>query len=713
VTGFYHLVLGQGDMDSIQVRDVFQRSCRVGTFSQTYNKRAGTFIPGNFIVDRAGYTTPECPTYCGTGGTYTDLSTMEYECTYPNGVDQWNRQVHCFIRGGMYVTRLLDNVYGPSNNVADLLLFLLRKSSRVPEEQIDTVGLLAAATFTNVNGFWFNGVVYESSNLRDWMNNTLKHFLLRQTRVGGKESLKPLLPVNNDGTIKTTPVTYVTAFTEDHIIPDTFQISYTPLADRKPVCITVLWRQQDDLGIAVMRTTEIRYPGTAIDGPFEQHDLSSFCASENHAVKIGTYILSRRNHIKHRLQITVKPSDFNSSLAPGDIVRVRLARVASTGNSSVHDSLYEVDQIGKTLTGEVTLALTHFPVDDTLCSVVAKEVAAAVGAGLVLDSGLSAVTCDINDPGDTSVPADTSLDPEDWSLPDPADFGYNVPEIPEFGGDGAGGSAGAGAGGGVGSLDDIAGAIGYGGQSAGRKEDEDQFGGGDNDGLGGRQVGGDIYADPPSGIAEPGETLTSPPICQGATVTWYEASSTAPGGKQILGQGPTYVPTANDLNKDVFTQTTCPGGGDPITSGSVTITDGFIPTPTTVTVNVTTETYVYSGEKRYCSNDTLANAADIQSNTSSFSVTNVVSYKPLPTARVQTFVCTGPSQTVVKDYGVELKLADGSTVLVGARASEGDVFISPAVYGRNTTYYQVYLTFGAGIFLYQSPPVPDPPNPYP
>ena len=50
VTGSYHLVLSEGQIDSIQVRDVFQRSCRVGSYSQTYDRRAGTFIPGNFIV---------------------------------------------------------------------------------------------------------------------------------------------------------------------------------------------------------------------------------------------------------------------------------------------------------------------------------------------------------------------------------------------------------------------------------------------------------------------------------------------------------------------------------------------------------------------------------------------------------------------------------------------------------------------------------------
>jgi hypothetical protein len=453
VTGFYHLVLGEGPMDSLQVRDVFQRSCRVGSFSQTYNKRAGTFIPGNFIVARAGYTTPECPSYCGTGGTYTGLSTLAFQATYPNGITQWNRQVHCFVRGGLYVTRLLDSVTGPSNNVADLLRYLLRSSSRVPDAQIDAAGsFLAAATFTNVNGFWFNGSINASTNLRDWIGRNLQYFLLRLARVGGKEALTPLLPTNNDGTIKTTAVSWEFTFTEQHIIPDTFEIDYTSLADRKPFAAMMLWRQQDDLGIPLIRTAEVRYPGTAIDGPFEQHDLSAFCASENHAVKVGTYIISRRNHITHRLRIGVKPDAFNPTLAAGDLVRVRLDRTPSTGAASVHDYLYEVDRIGKSISGEVRLELTHFPVDADLASVVAKEVDAAVGAGFVLPTGLSGITCDVNSSSDTTVPADTSLDPGDWDLPDDGSFDNDVTEVPpvDFPGVSGGVSGGGGGGGGGG-----------------------------------------------------------------------------------------------------------------------------------------------------------------------------------------------------------------------------------------------------------------------
>ena len=405
ITASYHLILSEGQIDSIQVRDVFQRSCRVGTFTQTYDRRAGTFVAGNFIDNTPNL---EAPIYCGTSGTYDGLSTMAFSVTIPAGFDQWNRQVHCFIRGGIYITRLLDSVTGPSNNVADLLLYLLRKSSRVPEVMIDTAtSFLAAATFTNANGFWFNGVVINSTNLRDWGSGILKYFLLRQSRIGGKEALKPLVPTNANGTIKTTAVSWAFTFTERHIIPDSFEITYTPLADRKPFCAVMLWRQQDDLGIPVMRNTEVRYTGTAVDGPYEQHDLSKFCSTENHAVKVGAYILSKRKHVTHRLQLGVKPDAFNPTLGAGDLVRVRLERIASTGASSVHDYLYEVDRIGKSIGGKVQLDLTYFPVDANLASVVALEVSAATGSGLLLPTGLSGITCDVNSSADTSVPAET------------------------------------------------------------------------------------------------------------------------------------------------------------------------------------------------------------------------------------------------------------------------------------------------------------------
>ncbi len=548
VTGFYHLVLSEGQIDSIQVRDVFQRSCRVGTFTQTYNKRAGTFVAGNFIVARGGsYTTPECPSYCGTGGPYTGMSTMAFQCTYPDGVDQWNRQVHCFVRGGMYVPRLLDGITGPSNNVADLLLYLLRNSSRVPEAQIDTTSLLAAATFTNVNGFWFNGVLDEATNLRDWMGENLQYFLLRQTRVGGKETLEPLIPTNANGTIKTTPVSWVFTFTEEHIIPDTFEIAYTPLADRKPFCALVLWRQQDDLGIGVVRTAEVRYTGTAIDGPFEQHDLSRFCATENHAVKIGAYILSKRKNITHRLQIGVKPDAFNGTLVVGDIVRVRLERNPSTGASGLHNYLYEVDRISKSLAGNIALELTHFPVDANLVSVVAQDVNAAVGTGLIVPTGLSGVTCDVNSSSDTTVPADTSLPPGIFPDYDSSIDGFNEFGLVDFGG----------------TVGGFGGVFGNPEDSLGQQSREG------SSGLGQITLSGAAGA--PPRVGDTASVGNSPELCAGGRVNWYRLDPTVPGGKVfITNASSTYTMIINDVDYSIYAEVECPDPSSPTGYGQPT-----------------------------------------------------------------------------------------------------------------------------------------------
>ena len=563
VSASYHLVLGEGLMDSLQVRDVFQRSCRVGTFTQAYNKRAGTFLPGNFITNTPNL---EAPSFCGTGGTYEGLSTMAFSVTIPAGFDYWNRQVHCFVRGGLHVTRLLDSVTGPSNNVADLLRYLLRSSSRVPDAQVDASGsFLAAATFTDVNGFWFNGTINSSTNLRDWASNNLQYFLLRLSRVAGKEALIPLLPTNANGTIKTTAVDWDFAFTEEHIIPDSFEIDYTPLADRKPFAVMVLWRQQDDLGIPLVRTAEVRYTGTAEDGPFEQHDLSAFCASENHAVKAGTYILSRRNHITHRLRIAVRPDAYNPTLAAGDRVRVRLERTPSTGAVSVHDYLYEVDRIGKSISGEVRLELTHFPIDDTFASVVAKEVNAAVGAGFVLPTGLSGITCDVNSSSDTSVPADTSLDPGDWDIPADGSFDIDVTELQPTDLDDMPES----------SIDDL---------SLGGIGGLDGFGDGGNSNAaeGNPENNNDNQLIP--GISPPaltsdgdinnpkqGDTLTAPSICEGGEIIFYRVDPSAPDGRVIAAQATsTYTMIINDVDLSVYAEIRCPdptspdGYGEPI-----------------------------------------------------------------------------------------------------------------------------------------------------
>jgi hypothetical protein len=420
------LVLSEGNIPPLQLRDVFQRACRVGTWKQSYNARTEDWTPGNFIVPVADTQFWNAPFYCGTGGTYANMTTLSYLNTHDDGDETWRRQVHCFVREGMQVTRILDDTFGPSNNLIDLALYLIRQSSRFPEAMIDLVAMEAAARFTNANGLFYNGVFERSTNLEEWLEQIGRNFLLRITDRVGKKAFRPRLPVNEDGTIDTTTISWVFTFSEDHVLPDGFDIDYIPLSERKPICAQMLWRQQPDDDIGIIRSTEVRFGNQALDGPFEQYDLSEFCTSENHAVKVGAYNVARRQYIEHTLRLTVRPDSFNSTLALGDIVRVQLNRESTPGIVTLHDYLYEVERIGRSISGEVELDLTHFPVNSEGQSILALLVNDAVGAGFQLPTGRSNFECDDDDRRDDETPlvSDPYTDP---GLPPSGSFSYNIP----------------------------------------------------------------------------------------------------------------------------------------------------------------------------------------------------------------------------------------------------------------------------------------------
>jgi hypothetical protein len=418
ITAKYHLVLGEGQMFEVQRRDVMQIGLRRGDFSQTYNKRAGDWLPGNTIPVPASGVYRVASYNCGGGssgyGTYSGLTTFSFTTTCPDGDDSWKGQVSIFIRGGLKVTRLVDAQFGPSSNVVDLIQYLLTQSSRVPTGVIDSSSLSAAATFIDVNLFRWDGVINESTNLRDWLAKTLPYYLLREASANGKFALRPLVPVTSGGAIDTGAITPAFTFNDSSVIAGSFEIEYIPLADRKPVCLQMQWRQQDECQWPLVRTSEVRYRGEAESGPYEQHDLSAVATNENHVIKAGTFILARRRYVTHSARVSLRPGAASRALTAGDVIQLVLSRDASTGSTGEHNKLYEVQSIRKEASGALGLDLLHFPVDSQGRSLIARDVEAAEGTGLLLDPNTESApddySCD-----DNTIPPDDSLPTDDWA----------------------------------------------------------------------------------------------------------------------------------------------------------------------------------------------------------------------------------------------------------------------------------------------------------
>jgi hypothetical protein len=378
ITARYHCVLGEGLLGDIEVRDVRQGECRPGAvYSQNYNQRAGSWAAGNVATVQSGYSWAP-PSFTGGGGNYQGISTIEFSGTYVGGSDQWRTAWNVFVRNGLVIERgrLLDSTAGSSDNVADLILWALQRSGRVPDALIDFDSLTAAARFVEANGLWCNGEFSSSTNLGDWLIKLLPDFLLRETKVAGKFGLRPLLPINSDGSINTGTITPAWSLTEAAIIPGSLQIEYAEASSRRPVAMAMLWRQQQDAtDVPIVRSLAVGDVNAS--GPVEQHDLSQYATTENHAVRVGAYLYARRTLSTHTATVRLKAGSQTGTIAQGDIVQIYLQNISSREPADVFNRYYQVESVAQAISGEETLQLSHFPVDSSGRSLIALAVTRA------------------------------------------------------------------------------------------------------------------------------------------------------------------------------------------------------------------------------------------------------------------------------------------------------------------------------------------------
>lgn len=466
----WRLVVSQGKLGGISVNGVFQGRCRVGSFSQSYGPNtAGTWTPGNFLVDVYSGASlvankVQAPTQCGTVGTHKDLTTVSFSAVNFNGFDEngvglpdrghWKRRIHLFIRNGVESVRLLDNVYGSSNNLGELYLYLLNNDGRTAPVRIDQESITAAARFMDANGLYWNGVLSEPTSISDWMSRVGPYFMVRETKIAGRYGLRPLLPVTPDGAIDTEPLTPRWVFDGEAIVDGSYTWQTVSAESSRPYRALVAWRQQGPDGLSRMiRTTEVAYDDTPDSAPTEEHDLSQFCTTEQHAAKAMRLGQAKRRHITHTAAVAIKSGYWNSTLGEGELIQLQLDREDVDGVSSPLIELYWIVTANTGREGILTLQLEHCPVDRLGRSLVALDVAAVQVENITQLTGDTAPSCDA-DPSratDCSIPA-----PDEQSWTDDEVWFYGRygrrPNSGEYvgGGFSVGGGGGSGAGGGGG-----------------------------------------------------------------------------------------------------------------------------------------------------------------------------------------------------------------------------------------------------------------------
>jgi hypothetical protein len=244
---------------------------------------------------------------------------------------EWQQfnQFSCYVTGGKTCRRLLNNKsVGSTHLFPDILLDLLTNTTYgagnlISDEMIDLASFESAAQWCQDRTYFYDGVIADRVNLRQWAADTAATHLLIFGERDGKFFLRPAL--------QSTAVSIKGLFTAGNIAEGSFQLQYLDPEDRDPIRVSVRFREErasTDLtnpGIfPTVREILVAEAGTDAGAPVESLDLSDYCTSRAHAVDAAKFIIRMRRVPTHSVRFTTTHEGVLSQMAPSDYIRVAM-----------------------------------------------------------------------------------------------------------------------------------------------------------------------------------------------------------------------------------------------------------------------------------------------------------------------------------------------------------------------------------------------------
>ena len=224
------------------------------------------------------------------------------------------------------------HTYGPSHLFTDLAFYLLTDrqggAGNLTGMSPDNAFLLNVEDFKETSRFireqelFFNGVIAERTNLRQYIMDVAPYFLCNFVMMDGKFSLLPAIPTfKKSGKINRGPVPIDQLFTVGNILEDTYKIEYLSSEERRNFSAVVRYRFESRNKLPEERVMRVKIKGSPwADLPQEQFDLTQFCTSRDHAVKVAKYFLGLRKYVTHTVSFSTTVEGLN--LRAGSYIKV-------------------------------------------------------------------------------------------------------------------------------------------------------------------------------------------------------------------------------------------------------------------------------------------------------------------------------------------------------------------------------------------------------
>ena len=245
---------------------------------------------------------------------------------------EWNQlsQFSAYVTKGREIELLSQNSTIDAGNLFPDILFDLLTNNRfgtgqyISRQQIDIDSFITADQWCQSRNYYFDGVIAERLNLRDWASEVAAANLLDFIQRNGKFALVPAV-------IFGTAVPIRGLFTAGNIIKDSFSMEFLDEEDRKPIQVSVKWRQERTstsltapASFPVEREVLVREASQTDQDPIESFDLSEYCTSLNQAIDFACYVIRVRRLITHSIKFSTTIDGLSSGIGVGDYIRVAL-----------------------------------------------------------------------------------------------------------------------------------------------------------------------------------------------------------------------------------------------------------------------------------------------------------------------------------------------------------------------------------------------------
>ena len=251
-----------------------------------------------------------------------------------NSSKEWSSfsQLSAYVKKGILVENLIDypgsasttSTYS-SNLFPEIANYLLTSKvngagNLIGATSVERADMSEAAKFCRANGFYWDGVITDAQNLREFIFEQASYCLLDFVILGGKFSLRPTVPTYTTGQIAHYKKPNISALFTDGNTRD-MKVAWLSPEERQLFTANVIYREEKENGFPERKVYSTRLSSGSASDPIETFDFSNFCSSQSHAEKFAKYALRVRELVDHGISFSTTPSAA-CSLQPGQYIRV-------------------------------------------------------------------------------------------------------------------------------------------------------------------------------------------------------------------------------------------------------------------------------------------------------------------------------------------------------------------------------------------------------